>query len=121
MASCPGGGRGNLGGGCRWFGSSRGSGPQVVWHFRLWYISPHPPLQPFPRNGDVSCSGYVLFRGGASDNNKRKLNTEIGGQAESFPLVQGVLVDHENTAQRQYQVVYEATGFISADEFYSWL
>lgn len=37
-------------------------------------------------------------------------------EAESFPLVHGVLLEHENTAQRQYRVVYETTGFISADE-----
>lgn len=29
-------------------------------------------------------SGYILFRGHASNNNKRKVNTEMAGQAESF-------------------------------------
>jgi len=36
--------------------------------------------------------------------------------AESFPLVRGVLLEQENTAHRQYQVVYKAMSFMSADE-----
>lgn len=38
----------------------------------------------------------------------------MGVQAESFPLVHGVLL--EITAQRQSQAVHEAAGFTSANE-----
>lgn len=51
----------------------------------------------------------------ASDNNKRKLNTDSRGQ-ESFPLVHGVLLERENAALEQYDVVCKATVFILGDE-----
>lgn len=56
-----------------------GLDPAVPWWFGISGCGISAPIHHhFPRKGDVSCSGYILFRGGASDNGERKLNTEIG-------------------------------------------